>query len=143
MGVSLHKCTSWASACCAYASWGILLQSGLVEQGIPVPVPSQVPWQSSEVKSLVHSHHTLVPAQEQDNESARMERGDDIELEKKKHHRLLGIRRKLIRSLLLPLLCLLFAAAAVTVYYLKYTLVRLAGLQHGGHEGNLSSHCDA
>ena len=76
----------------------------------------------------------LLPAQEQDGESARMERGDDIELEKKKHHKLLGIRRKLIRALLMPLLCLLFAAAAVTVYYLKYTLVRLAGLQRGGHE---------
>ena len=72
-----------------------------------------------------------------------MERGDDIELEKKKHHKLLGIRRKLIRSLLLPLLCLLFAAAAVTVYYMNYNLVRLAALQHRGHEGNLSSRCDA
>ena len=102
-------------------------------------VTCQTPWRSPKWKSLVGSVTHLLPAQEQDDESARMERGDDIELEKKKHHRLLGIRRKLIRALLMPLLCLLFAAAAVTVFYLKYTLVRLAGLQRGGHEVALSA----
>ena len=104
-----------------------------------VLVTCPMPWLSLKGRFLVGSVAHLLPAQEQDDESARMERGDDIELEKKKHHKLLGIRRKLIRALLMPLLCLLFAAAAVTVYYMKYTLVRLAGLQRGRHEVALNA----